>query len=139
MLERAQVLDRRHATRRIDGKARRLDDVFHERKVGATQLSFLVHRRHEEPAQGEIPDECEQIRDEGVAWCAYIGGYSNIDSLDAASRIDDLYPERGKQKPRAESEDLRKAIQSVLETPEYKESLEYWGLSGSAITEAAIR
>lgn len=41
-----------------------------------------------ELAQGEIPDECEQIRDEGVAWCAYIGGYSNIDSLDAASRIE---------------------------------------------------
>ncbi|WP_461163070.1 transporter substrate-binding domain-containing protein [Arthrobacter sp. R4-81] len=34
---------------------------------------------------------------------------------------------------------LQKAIQSVLETPEYKESLEYWGLGESAITEAAIR
>jgi len=34
---------------------------------------------------------------------------------------------------------LQKAIQSVLESPEYKKSLEYWGLAGSAITEAAIR
>jgi polar amino acid transport system substrate-binding protein len=34
---------------------------------------------------------------------------------------------------------LQKAIQSVLETPEYKESLEYWGLGESAITEATIR
>jgi polar amino acid transport system substrate-binding protein len=34
---------------------------------------------------------------------------------------------------------LQKAIQSVLETPEYKESLEYWGLGESAITEAEIR
>jgi polar amino acid transport system substrate-binding protein len=34
---------------------------------------------------------------------------------------------------------LQKAIQSVLETPEYKESLEYWGLGESAITEAKIR
>ncbi|UZX04562.1 ABC transporter substrate-binding protein [Arthrobacter sp. CDRTa11] len=34
---------------------------------------------------------------------------------------------------------LQKAIQSVLETPEYKKSLEYWGLGESAITEAAIR
>ncbi|WP_120521778.1 ABC transporter substrate-binding protein [Arthrobacter celericrescens] len=34
---------------------------------------------------------------------------------------------------------LQKAIQSVLESPEYKESLEYWGLGESAITEAAIR
>ena len=34
---------------------------------------------------------------------------------------------------------LQKAIQSVLETPEYKESLEYWGLGESAITEAALR
>jgi polar amino acid transport system substrate-binding protein len=34
---------------------------------------------------------------------------------------------------------LQKAIQSVLESPEYKKSLEYWGLGESAITEAAIR
>jgi polar amino acid transport system substrate-binding protein len=34
---------------------------------------------------------------------------------------------------------LQAAIQSVLETPEYKESLEYWGLGESAITEAVIR
>ena len=34
---------------------------------------------------------------------------------------------------------LQAAIQSVLETPEYKESLEYWGLGESAITEAALR
>ncbi|MFJ5700608.1 ABC transporter substrate-binding protein [Arthrobacter sp. NPDC093139] len=34
---------------------------------------------------------------------------------------------------------LQKAIQSVLESPEYKESLEYWGLAESAITEAKIR
>jgi polar amino acid transport system substrate-binding protein len=34
---------------------------------------------------------------------------------------------------------LQKAIQSVLESPEYKKSLEYWGLAESAITEAAIR
>lgn len=34
---------------------------------------------------------------------------------------------------------LQAAIQSVLETPEYKESLDYWGLGDSAITEAAIR
>jgi polar amino acid transport system substrate-binding protein len=34
---------------------------------------------------------------------------------------------------------LQKAIQSLLESPEYKESLEYWGLGESAITEAAIR
>lgn len=34
---------------------------------------------------------------------------------------------------------LQQAIQSVLESPEYKESLEYWGLEESAITEAAIR
>jgi polar amino acid transport system substrate-binding protein len=34
---------------------------------------------------------------------------------------------------------LQKAIQSVLESPEYKESLEYWGLAESAITEAEIR
>ncbi|WP_298175903.1 DUF6801 domain-containing protein [Saccharomonospora sp.] len=41
-----------------------------------------------EVAQGEVPDECEQISDEGVAWCAYLGGYSNIDGLGAASRIE---------------------------------------------------
>jgi len=34
---------------------------------------------------------------------------------------------------------LQKAIQSVLETPQYKQSLDYWGLHESAITEAAIR
>jgi polar amino acid transport system substrate-binding protein len=34
---------------------------------------------------------------------------------------------------------LQKALQSVLETPEYKKSLEYWGLGESAITEAKIR
>lgn len=34
---------------------------------------------------------------------------------------------------------LQAAIQSVLETPEYKESLEYWGLGESAISEAEIR
>ena len=34
---------------------------------------------------------------------------------------------------------LQTALQSVLETPEYKESLDYWGLSESAITKAAIR
>ncbi|MCA4134275.1 ABC transporter substrate-binding protein [Arthrobacter sp. M4] len=34
---------------------------------------------------------------------------------------------------------LQKAIQSVLETPEYKKSLDYWGLGESAITQAAIR
>lgn len=34
---------------------------------------------------------------------------------------------------------LQKAIQSVLETPEYKKSLEYWDLGESAITEATIR
>jgi polar amino acid transport system substrate-binding protein len=34
---------------------------------------------------------------------------------------------------------LQKAIQSVLDSPEYKESLEYWGLDESAITEAKIR
>jgi polar amino acid transport system substrate-binding protein len=34
---------------------------------------------------------------------------------------------------------LQAAIQSVLETPEYKESLDYWGLGESAITDATIR
>lgn len=34
---------------------------------------------------------------------------------------------------------LQKAIQSVLEVPEYKKSLDYWGLGDSAITEATIR
>ena len=34
---------------------------------------------------------------------------------------------------------LRKALQSVLETPEYKTSLDYWGLGESAITQATIR
>ena len=34
---------------------------------------------------------------------------------------------------------LQAAIQSLLESPEYKESLGYWGLEESAITEAAIR
>ena len=34
---------------------------------------------------------------------------------------------------------LQKAIQSMLESPEYKESLGYWGLKESAITEAALR
>jgi polar amino acid transport system substrate-binding protein len=34
---------------------------------------------------------------------------------------------------------LQKALQSVLESPEYKKSLEYWGLGESAITEAKIR
>ena len=34
---------------------------------------------------------------------------------------------------------LQKALQSVLESPEYKKSLEYWGLGESAITEATIR
>lgn len=34
---------------------------------------------------------------------------------------------------------LRKAIQSVLESPEYKESLANWGLEAGAITEAAMR
>ncbi|MGP0221390.1 MULTISPECIES: ABC transporter substrate-binding protein [unclassified Paenarthrobacter] len=34
---------------------------------------------------------------------------------------------------------FQRAIQSMLESPQYKESLEYWGLGDSAITEAAIR
>jgi polar amino acid transport system substrate-binding protein len=34
---------------------------------------------------------------------------------------------------------LQKALQSVLESPEYKKSLEYWGLGESAIAEAKIR
>jgi polar amino acid transport system substrate-binding protein len=34
---------------------------------------------------------------------------------------------------------LQKAIQSMLESPQYKESLGYWGLDESAITEATIR
>jgi polar amino acid transport system substrate-binding protein len=34
---------------------------------------------------------------------------------------------------------LQKALQSVLESPEYKKSLDYWGLGESAITEAKIR
>jgi polar amino acid transport system substrate-binding protein len=34
---------------------------------------------------------------------------------------------------------LQAAIQAVLESPEYKDCLEYWGLEESAITEAAIR
>lgn len=34
---------------------------------------------------------------------------------------------------------LQAAIQSVLETPEYKKSLDYWGLGESPITEATIR
>jgi polar amino acid transport system substrate-binding protein len=34
---------------------------------------------------------------------------------------------------------LQKALQSVLETPEYKKSLDYWGMGESAITEAKIR
>jgi polar amino acid transport system substrate-binding protein len=34
---------------------------------------------------------------------------------------------------------LQKAIQAVLDSPEYKKALDYWGLSESAITEAAIR
>jgi polar amino acid transport system substrate-binding protein len=34
---------------------------------------------------------------------------------------------------------LQKALQSVLESPEYKKSLEYWGLAESALTEAKIR
>jgi polar amino acid transport system substrate-binding protein len=34
---------------------------------------------------------------------------------------------------------LQKAIQSVLESPEYKKSLDYWELGDSAITQAAIR
>ena len=34
---------------------------------------------------------------------------------------------------------LQKALQSVLETPEYKKSLDYWGLGESAITQATIR
>jgi polar amino acid transport system substrate-binding protein len=34
---------------------------------------------------------------------------------------------------------FQKAIQSMLESPQYKESLEYWGLGDSAIAEAAIR
>jgi polar amino acid transport system substrate-binding protein len=34
---------------------------------------------------------------------------------------------------------LQKALQSVLESPEYKKSLEYWGLGESALTEAKIR
>ncbi|MET3370876.1 UNVERIFIED_CONTAM: polar amino acid transport system substrate-binding protein [Jeotgalibacillus campisalis] len=34
---------------------------------------------------------------------------------------------------------LQKAIQSVLETPQYQQSLDYWGLHESAITEATIR
>ena len=34
---------------------------------------------------------------------------------------------------------LQKAIQSVLDSPEYKRSLSYWGLEESAITEAGIR
>jgi polar amino acid transport system substrate-binding protein len=33
---------------------------------------------------------------------------------------------------------LQKAIQSVLETPEYKESLETWGLESGAITDAKL-
>ena len=33
---------------------------------------------------------------------------------------------------------LQKAIQSVLETPEYKESLENWGLESGAITDAKL-
>jgi polar amino acid transport system substrate-binding protein len=34
---------------------------------------------------------------------------------------------------------LQKALQSVLETPEYKKSLDYWGLGESALTQATIR
>jgi polar amino acid transport system substrate-binding protein len=34
---------------------------------------------------------------------------------------------------------LQKAIQSVLDSPEYKKSLSYWGLEESVITEAGIR
>jgi polar amino acid transport system substrate-binding protein len=34
---------------------------------------------------------------------------------------------------------LQRAIQSVLDSPEYKKSLAYWGLEESAITEAVIR
>jgi polar amino acid transport system substrate-binding protein len=34
---------------------------------------------------------------------------------------------------------LQTALQSILESPEYKKSLDYWGLSESAITKAAIR
>jgi polar amino acid transport system substrate-binding protein len=34
---------------------------------------------------------------------------------------------------------LQKAIQSVLDSPEYKKSLDYWGLGESALTEAKIR
>jgi polar amino acid transport system substrate-binding protein len=33
---------------------------------------------------------------------------------------------------------LQAAIQSVLETPEYKESLENWGLESGAITDAKL-
>jgi len=33
---------------------------------------------------------------------------------------------------------LQKAIQSVLETPEYKKSLETWGLESGAITDAKL-
>jgi polar amino acid transport system substrate-binding protein len=34
---------------------------------------------------------------------------------------------------------LQKAIQSVLEIPEYKKSLDYWGLGASAVSTATIR
>src|SRR5689334_22957383 len=41
MLERAEVLDRRHASRCEHGKVRALRNVFHERKIGTSQLTLL--------------------------------------------------------------------------------------------------
>src|SRR5215218_7434424 len=63
MLERAEVLHRRHAARRVDGKARCLHDVLHQREIGATELSLLVHRGHEEPTERQTTELFDDVED----------------------------------------------------------------------------
>ncbi len=38
--------------------------------------------------QGEVPEDCVDFADKNNAWCAYMGGYTNIKKLGAATRID---------------------------------------------------
>ncbi len=38
--------------------------------------------------QGAVPPECESLKEGWTALCAYIGGYTNVDGLRAATRIE---------------------------------------------------
>ncbi|EIE97952.1 DUF6801 domain-containing protein [Saccharomonospora glauca] len=38
--------------------------------------------------QADIPEDCVDFADLNNAWCAYLGGYTNVNRMDAAMRID---------------------------------------------------